>query len=171
MRPFLRDRPTHEMTGQVDALTVALEQLGPGSDDAGKRSRLLGLRGDLLRILDRHDEALTDLRQALESAPDADTRVRHRIRIGTVLFYGGDHAGAEPELRAALAEAEDLGDERLTSFAHQHLAKCLAEAGRLDEARDAFETAFDIRYRLGENELASSSLQALRALESRYDEG
>lgn len=165
MRPFLRDRPTHEMLGQIDALTVALEQADPA--DVEKRARLLGLRGDLLRILGRTDEALADVRQALELTQVDDLRVRHRIRLGTTLFYAGEHAAAQPELERALEAAQALGEERLVSFAHQHLGKCLAEAGQAEAARDQFEAALAIRERLGLDELASASRHALEALDAR----
>ncbi len=156
------------MIGQVDALTVALEQAEPG--DAEGRSRILGMRGELLRILGRLDEALVDVRQALELTAVEDTRVRHMIRLGTALFYAGDFAAAEPQLRDALHAAEALGDARVTSFAHQHLGKCLAEADRTEEAREQFTLALEVRERLGLDDLADSSRTALAALDTRTAE-
>jgi tetratricopeptide (TPR) repeat protein len=164
MPHFLRDRPTVAMADEVEQFSQALKQADP--TDRTNRSRMLGQRGDLLRILGHTIEALADLREALELAGAGALRVRHQIRLGTAQFYGGDHGRAEATLRNAVEGAEAIGHEALVSFAHQHLGKCLAETRRSTEARELFARALEIRSRLGLASLAESSRQALEALEA-----
>lgn len=145
------------------ALARASTALARTEDDR-ERVRLLGYIGNAERMLGRHDDAIAHL---CESATTAEQRGDRRaraialIRLGEAYRCSDRLPESERQLRVALTVIDDVPLDGLRDFALQHLGKCLAEAGRTDEAVAALEEARAIREKKGAADLIASTQQAL----------
>ena len=98
-------------------------------------------------LLGHHDESMSFAKRVVESGakdgPGVAVVLEARAYVGLLHSYGGDHAGAERELREAAASARVLGDLRVEALVLGSLAMALQRADKLREARKAFDDALD----------------------------
>lgn len=169
--PFLREIPNDPavLEAEIAGLLAELEAARAAGDDLGQ-IRALGLLGDRNRALGHSGLAISQLREAVRlatAAGDEPRLVANLIRLGTAWQYAGEHAVAESTLRQGLDSAEKLGLRDMVGFAFQHLGKCLAEQGRLQEAHGCFLAALEVRQTLNDAELLESTHAALEELRKR----
>lgn len=155
----------------VDAAIARAERALATARAAGDRAgelRALGYLGNACRVSGRPLEATRWLAQAVALARihrDARAEATNRIRLGEALRYLDRHAEAEAQLRRALAAADapqaPPALRALTSFALQHLGKCLLDQSRTAEAVDVLEHALVLRKAEGDPSLIASTRQAL----------
>src|SRR5262245_27003444 len=79
----------------------------------------------------------------------AARRCERLVREGSARYHSLDVVGAEPLLRAALAEAERSGRPRAIARAAQSLYYLLRREGRHAESAEALERTVDAHRRLG----------------------
>jgi tetratricopeptide (TPR) repeat protein len=123
----------------------ALIELGRYPEGFAAVERRVGLRPDLpsysrasyaLELRGDRAGAIRYMRLAVGAgAIGSESRAWARVQLGLLLFGGGDLAGAEREMRGALAERPR--DARATAG----LAKALAARGQLDHAAALYATA------------------------------
>lgn len=135
------------------------------------RDRLvaMGRLGDRLRL-----EAVGEAVEILEEAVDGCLQlgepklwITNSLRLAIALQYVERHHEALPRFQRTLEAITERDDRCLGDFCLQHMGKCLAEAGRLDEATEHLEAALSLREDRGDDELATSSRRALNVIESR----
>ena len=137
------------------------------SDDQLTRLRLLGAVGSYARLVDRLDESLELLREALALSRALHLKgfeAANLIRLGTTCQYAGQSFDAEKCFREALELSESPEAREYRDFAWQHLGKLLAETGLYGAARQCFEAALLLRRQKGDTSLIHSTLQALDML-------
>lgn len=162
-KPFLRqyaDEPgplLHVIHEGLDELPTARAE-----GDTPHLIAVLGQLGEAYRSLGRLEQALPYAREAYELAVESSNRkamISNGLRLATLLQYRNEHAEAEPLFRETLELARRM--HLLEDFACQHMGKCLAELGQLDEAIACFERALALRAARGEPSLIASSREAL----------
>ncbi len=142
---ILRDR------GEIDSAEIAFR-----SAMDGQRVEVRSLaRSQLAEMLaERGDKqaAMALLRDADHEAVINDPllRLRNEVALSTVRFMGGDVAGAEVQLRNALADAESWLPPQHTELARvlNDLAVVRLQQGDAVEATTLFQRALDMRQRL-----------------------
>lgn len=156
-RPFLRMR-----RDDLPDWEARVREARVAAADARGRSALAAL-------LLADPDALEEARALLEAAlPEQEGRAAATtlIRLGTALQYLGRHG----EALGRFDDAESLvRRERLPGlidFVLQHRGKCLAELGRVDEARACFRRALRARRIRGDAALVASTEAALAALDA-----
>ena len=125
----------------------ALIELGRYEEGFAAVQRRLELRPDLpsysrasyaLELQGERAQAIALMRLAVDAgAGGSEARAWTRVQLGLLLFGGGDGAGAEHEMRAALAERP--GDARATAG----LARVTAARGDLAGAAELYSRAID----------------------------
>jgi len=118
--------------GRYEAGFAAVQRrldLRPDLPSYSRASYALELRGDRAGAIELMELA------AGAGALGSEARAWSRVQVGLLRFGDGDLAGAEHEMRAALAERP--GDPRATAG----LARVLAGRGRLDRAAALYERA------------------------------
>ncbi|MCG2800581.1 MAG: DUF4037 domain-containing protein [Cellulomonas sp.] len=149
---FYRSQSRHEDTVRVGREALALaERMDIVGSDAYATTLINTATG--LRAAGRHDEALDLYRQALaasEAAMAADDRRLAALHnnLSVLLSDREDAAGAERELRAALAILEassvDPGGDLDLASTHTNLALVCLALGRDDEAAEHAQRSLDI---------------------------
>jgi tetratricopeptide (TPR) repeat protein len=104
----------------------------------------LKLLGEGLTFKTWSETKIAFLREHLALLPDAKDRIETRLRIGSVSIDLARWDDAEPELRAALAEAIELNDDGMQSWAMNDLAQLLLATNRLQEATPLIHRALAI---------------------------
>lgn len=94
--------------------------------------------GTVLRKMRRHEDALRAFEKAIELKPDYADAITNR---GNVMWDLGEYAKAEELYREAL-EADRTSD--LVYVTHMSLGHALRDQGRLDEARESYNTALEL---------------------------
>jgi len=164
--------PAHELT--IDAMIeIASQQRARGDVEAGLATleraaddvraygdpraeavgRLENQRGLVLATAGRHAEAVEAFEEALavfawlfgERHPSV---AQVRENMGGSLYRLRDFPASEEQHRAALAVHRALHLDAQVATSLQYLGRTLFAAGRLDEARDAFDEALELRERL-----------------------
>ncbi len=114
---------------------LALHRRHHASEDL---RRCLLLAAELLRMQGRHGEAVERAREALALAPDGTPEhAQAQAVLGEIALSGGDAAGAERALDAALAVVPEH-----PAWRHSR-ARARAALGRFDEAAQDLEAARD----------------------------
>ena len=113
------------------------------------------------------DAGATDCQQAVDDAstptpPLRALRAAANIRLGAIEHLRGQPRAARTALRAALEDAQHLGDTATEARTLGNLALFDIERGRLDRARKALDSALDHAIEAGE---------ALSALQTRINLG
>lgn len=149
---FYRSQSRHEDTVRIGRQALALaQQMGIVGSEAYATTLINTATG--LRAAGRHDEALDLYRQALaasEATMRADDRRLAALHnnLSVLLSDQGDAAGAERELRAALAILEassvDPGADLDIASTHTNLALVHLALGRDDDAAAHAQRSLDI---------------------------
>ncbi len=174
------DDDLHQVAADAPALQAAIETDGqrlstvPADDEEAEVASLESYIGEALRILGRHDEALS--RQQSATARVVGTshqraQVAYALRLAETQRVSGDLPTAERGFRDGLAAARR--DPELAvydDFTLQHLGKCLMNQGRLDQAEVALREALTIRRAKGASVLIASTEAALALVERRRGE-
>jgi uncharacterized protein (DUF952 family) len=168
MRGFLRESAGDVPDWEGTAAKLRQEAEAAGTEEA--RAAALGRLGEHLRVSPVHlNEAIDLLQEAVRLAGAADrpgTVVANRIRLAIAFQYAERHEEAVRCHMEAIDAVRADGDlAGLEDFAHQHLGKCLAEMGRIEEARACLMAALRLRRSRGVEELVTSTLTALERLE------
>jgi tetratricopeptide (TPR) repeat protein len=132
-----------------------------------QRLTLLTRAGAALYVLGHEAEAEPMLRAALALARargDREKEVQNLNNLATSLQYLGQRNEALALFAEALARAPDTPAWQHRDFIHHHRGRCLAELGRIAEARQDFEDALALRIPKGEAFYIDSSRRALAAL-------
>ena len=140
----------HKERGDIGSARRELERVLALAPD---NARALEQLGWLLARQGRPEEGIPLLERALEKGAREPKEVLYRLG----LLEG--EAQRWPEAVARFQEAAQL--DAAFTMAHVHLARCLAEAGRLDEARAALDWADRIGTHTEERASARRRLQAL----------
>ena len=140
----------HKERGDIGSARRELERVLALAPD---NARALEQLGWLLARRGRPEEGITLLERALEKGAREPKEVLYRLG----LLEG--EAQRWPEAVARFQEAAQL--DAAFTMAYVHLARCLAEAGRLDEARAALDWADRIDTHAEERASARRRLQAL----------
>jgi tetratricopeptide (TPR) repeat protein len=114
-------------SGDLESFADKVKQLGQGLDFRSWSEAKIAFLKDHLTLL-----------------PQAKDRVETRLQIGNFLTTLARWSEAEAELRAALAEASEIPDTDLQSWALNELAKLLYATGRLAEAEPLMRRALAI---------------------------
>jgi tetratricopeptide (TPR) repeat protein len=143
------------LEGDHEASAGLLRELCEQLQQRGERSTLSTYAprlGRSLCALGRYDEAepLADLGRELGDEHDVATQVWWRQVKALVLAQRGEHAVAIALAGEAVAIAEDTDALSFQGDALSDLADVLARAGRVDEAAEALEQAFE-RYERKKN--------------------
>ncbi|GAB3834624.1 BTAD domain-containing putative transcriptional regulator [Kribbella italica] len=134
------------MAGRVgeacDQLAKALELFLHLEHRAGE----LMVRGNLgvgLRLLDRHDESLEQLRLALDKTADLDTVQEARLRnsFGMTYLALGEYGEAVAMATSAIELHREAGDDRGRAYALDTLASAQQAGGDVTAAIENFEAA------------------------------
>lgn len=134
---------------------------GSNTDD---RYFLYGMIGNLLRIMEKPEEAMYYLTWCLEHAVNESNSTREivsSIRLGEAYKYNNQHERAFNCFDKALYLCEINQIHDYEDFALQHKGKCLMELERFSEAKDCFGRALDIRKKKGNQTLIDSTQQAI----------
>lgn len=166
------DERLREVATNKDAILAAIlaatDRLGRvAARDVPERLWLLGYLGNAERVVGNHDRAVASLEDALalaERIGDQSAAATMRIRLGEAFRCADRLDEAEVILRKALEEARG---NALEDFALQHLGKCLADAGRLDEASQYLTQALRLRREKADRALTASTELALEHLRRR----
>lgn len=166
-KPFLRHYADDALT-VAEAIRDQQRDLGAALE-AGDREAELAIRGPLsenYRAIGRLSEAVAHGEAALATARElgkAKAVASNAIRLATAYQYAGRHDEALALFEEASALTRRLGV--LHDFALQHMGKCLAELGRIEEARACFTEALALRRARGDGALIASTEEALAALQ------
>lgn len=126
----------YESGGKTDeALTAYRNAIAWQNESSPSREQPYLNLGNLLVTLDRPDEAIGVLRQAVSIAPQD---AQGHLRLGTAYLHLNQLKDAERELR----EAVELGPADPT--AHYQLGRCLKQAKKFEEAKPEFDRADQI---------------------------
>jgi tetratricopeptide (TPR) repeat protein len=150
--PFLR-LLSSDTEGDRLLLADAEARLAAASTDV-ERLRTLGDVAELYRLLGDIPQATDASFRAIALARvlgDGGREAAHLVRLATALQFDDRHAEALEAFSEVLRRRDEPGFEPYEHFAEQHMGKCLAELGRVDEARQAFERALVTR-RLSRND-------------------
>lgn len=132
-----------------------------------ERLALLTRAGSALTVLRREAEADPLLLEALALARtlgDAEKEVQNLNNLATNTQYLARRDEALTLFQTALARAPGTDAWQHRDFIHHHRGRCLAELGRIAEARQDFELALALRISKGEAFYIESSRRALAAL-------
>lgn len=133
LRLFRRDR--FAWAYRVHEQLLPLRKPGPapevGDVDEPALEHLPGDKGE------RRRQNLELLKLARDESPE---NARLALHLGRELMAGGDHAGAEREIRS-YCDAGGADGPVEVSEALVHLGQCLAKLGRLEEAHRCFNRA------------------------------
>lgn len=128
----------------AEALALADRTLSTLPDDAPAwvRSDLLLLRGAALSDLDRAEESLSPLREALALAePGSEESIVTRRALAGSLLDLKLHAEAESVLGVALEDAQVIGDEGLVAIVSAGFGALFSDTGRWAEAEAALRVS------------------------------
>ncbi len=158
-----------ELTEDVPPVQQLREQMKCASTP---RCRLVakGRLGDRLRLdVATVGEAVMLLREAAEQCLQTDEPklwISNSLRLAVALQYAERHHEALGCFERTLEAVGERDDRFLEDFCLQHMGKCLAEVGRLDEARRCLKSALELRKNRGDDALVNSSRRALSVIES-----
>jgi CHAT domain-containing protein/tetratricopeptide (TPR) repeat protein len=136
--------------------------------DQGGEIGVLNNLGEAWRKLGDPEKGLDHHRHAFEQAVvlgDARQQALTRLRLGEAQLERNDPAAAFRELDPALAYLKEMGLRPREAQALQLRARALAQAGRLSEARPAFQDVLALRRALHDRAGEAETLQALAATE------
>lgn len=139
------------------------EHHGPIGESANHRQSAIVLDVDTV------GEAVELLREAVEQCLQIDEPklwISNSLRMAVALQYAERHHEALGYFERTLEAVGERDDRFLEDFCLQHMGKCLAEVGRLDEARRCLKSALELRKSRRDDALADSSRRALRVIES-----
>jgi tetratricopeptide (TPR) repeat protein len=135
------------------------------SDEPVERARYLGLVGVYAGMIREHETAKSALDDAISIADahgDARQQATLRIRLADIHALSGCPEEALEILTDLVHRCTRDGElESLVDFVHQHLGKALLETGEIESGVGHLERARDLRLAKGDEELLSSTDQAL----------
>lgn len=164
---FLRHTPADPVAHQqrIEAEQASLD----AAHASGDNERVLdhaGTLGALLTAAGREADGyalLVSLLPTARQAANVEPAAWLLHALATAAQYTGRNAEANALFAEALSHCGARGWRRLEHFVLHHWGRCLAEQGRLDEARDCFARSLAIREALGDP-LQASSRRALAEL-------
>lgn len=133
---------------QLDLLERAIAAV---PEDGRAMVLLRRARGELLRMVGRADDAITDLTWAMgraEAHPDTAAAVGATLAMARIDRAELDEAEADG--RAALARATARGDDASETAAYNAIGRVLVARGRLDAAAPIYREALDAALRSGD---------------------
>lgn len=168
MKPFLRDTRAEdpafwEAYGEGRAELERVREYG----EPITLLRILGALGSYARLLNRLEESVALLSEAVELSRSLHLpafEAANLLRLGTTYQYADAPLQAEALFKMALDLSEQSSAREYRDFAWQHLGKLLVEKGLYTEARQCFEAALSLRSQKGDAELIASTRAALKAL-------
>lgn len=163
---FLRDS-SDDPRADRGLVRLDMDALDDSADDA-ERARILGRIAERCRFLGEYDAAIAHAQSAIDAASRSENAALippNLIRLATALQYSGQHELALELLEQVLSLQHRPGSERYVHYALQHMGKCLAEMGRVEEAQGCFERALALRQSLGDDQLLSSTISAITRLQ------
>ncbi|QFZ20154.1 ATP-binding protein [Saccharothrix syringae] len=147
----------------VAAEETALRAARRGGDRRDQAQAHRGVARAYLR-LDREDEALDQLRQALERYADLDDRVGQahtRLNLAEVCDHAGRHAEALRHARSALDDYRAADHRAGQAKALNSIGWTLGRQGRHREAVDHCREALALQLGLGDRDGAADTLDSL----------
>jgi tetratricopeptide (TPR) repeat protein len=166
---FRRAVPPPNAEPQIETLRHALVEARKGAD-ARALIDALGHLAFLLTMTEHEAEAAPLAEEALglsRRIGDRATEIDGLLQLGTTRQYMGERELAVRLFHEGLARVEESGLRTQENFLLHHLGRCLAELGRIDEARDAFEKALVLRKALGNQRFIESTEAALVEIAGR----
>lgn len=163
----LREVPVSEEEMR-QGLSYLKEQLagGYGAEDTVKRAKALGLMGVYSRILGEYEESERSLLEAVDLYRELGHKrgvAANQIRLATTLQWKEDFTGAEKLLTDVIRSCQEDGELLdYLDFACQHRGKCRLDQGDYAGALVWFEQALSLRESKGNQELLSSTRQAVQ---------
>ncbi len=151
----LADRTAQDLVALASALPPA------------ERLALLTRAGAALYVLRREAEAEPKLLESLALARvlgDREKEVQNLNNLATATQYLGRREEALVLFAEALERAPGNPSWQHRDFIHHHRGRCLAELGRIAEARQDFEQALAVRIAKGDAFYVASTRRALAAL-------
>ncbi len=149
-----QQRARGELDAGLATLAGAAEELRPFDDQhAEGLGRISNQRGLMMAQAKRHEEAIEAYREALDVftwhfGEKHPTVARVRENMGASHYRRGELRESEALHRRALETYRALGAESREAECLQMIGRTLFAAGRLPEAREAFDESLAIRERL-----------------------
>jgi tetratricopeptide (TPR) repeat protein len=134
--------------------------------ETGARCTIDGVLADVLRQTGHVDEAIQLAEEgiAIAAPDDLDGQARSRAALAEALSLRGEHARAEEAAREAVALVEPTDYLPLKGTVFDALGDVFQRAGRVDEARRAFQRAIEVHRQKGNIVSAAGSRAALERL-------
>ncbi len=163
---FDQSQSLREKTTSPDRLQQFIDEAKELSEGSNTNNRymLYGMIGNLLRILEKPEEAIYYLTWCLEHAANEHNHTREivsSIRLGEAYKYNAQYERAFNFFDKALYLCETYKIDNYEDFALQHKGKCLMELEKFSEAEDCFQRALGIRKKKGNQSLIDSTQQAI----------
>jgi tetratricopeptide (TPR) repeat protein len=143
------------LAGDLDAAARRARHAYHLLDAVGERYVLSTVAYSLARTLLVQDASLEEAEQLVERSrslateADVDTQALWRCVKGRILARRGDVDGAEALIREGIAVLEPTDAVLLQLDAHVDLGEVLSATGKMDEAREAYETALRLAEQKG----------------------
>jgi len=163
-----------EKTTAPEKLQQFIEEAKELSEDSNADDRyiLYGMIGNLLRIMEKPQEAINYLTWCLEHAVQEKHRSREivsNIRLGEAFKYSNQYERAFNCFDKALYFCKVYQIHDYEDFSLQHKGKCFMELERFSEAEDCFDRALDIRGKKGNQSLIDSTQQAIDLVKNLHN--
>jgi ATP/maltotriose-dependent transcriptional regulator MalT len=163
---------TEMLAGDVEAAERELRRSYDTLDAHGERYVLSTVAGLVAQTILERDgplgdaEAMGTRSRELASEGDIATQALWRCVRGRILARRGEHAEAQQMIRDALALLEPTDATVLQADAHLDLGEVLVAAGRIDDARAAYERARELAMTKGGVVTLGAVLRRREALDS-----
>lgn len=163
---FDQTQSLREKTTSPDRLQQFIDEAKGLSEGSNTNDcyMVYGMIGNLLRIMEKPQEAIYYLTWCLEYAVNEKNRKREivsNIRLGEAYKYNDQYERAFNCFDKALYLCETYQIHDYEDFALQHKGKCLMEMKMFPEAKACFERALEIRKKKGHQFLIDSTEQAI----------
>jgi predicted ATPase/DNA-binding SARP family transcriptional activator len=127
-------------------------------DDPWLQVRCEAMLGELARVEQRFDDAVTHIARAAETSGRlgfAQTEAYQLTSLGRAQCQAGDYAAGSVTLELGIAKAQATGDVRMVALGRVHLGRILRALGRTEDARAALEAAAAFHREAGGGEQAA----------------
>jgi tetratricopeptide (TPR) repeat protein len=158
----LREVPTSKE--EMKLAILFLEEKEKASEDLTK---ILGLKGELQRIIGDYKKSVSTLLEALKISNDEKNRVANKLRLAIAFYFDGQMKKADAlflELIQVCSNNQDT--HSYLDFVFQHRGKYLLQCGDIKEAKNCFEKAMKLRLKKGNHSLINSTKVCLSKIKS-----
>ncbi|GEN46177.1 tetratricopeptide repeat protein [Alkalibacillus haloalkaliphilus] len=164
---YLREKVSN--SSKVNELIKEAEQMLRTCEIEEDQYFIQGILGNLYRVSELPKRAIHYLKQCYEYAVHHNVMKKEivtLIRLGEAYKYNSQHKHAIKLFDESISKCKSSNETHFLDFALQHKGKCLIELRQFDQAEQCLNEAYDLRVLKGNDELLSSTKQALDLLVS-----